>query len=71
MMSTMSSKILNNLTWKLFTEVFEGKIYIIEANANPNIDRDDEVGQAAEKAGMTYAKFIQKIIYLALQRAES
>jgi D-alanine-D-alanine ligase len=49
----------------------EGRVYIIEANANPNIDRDDEVGQAVEKSGMTYAKFIQKIISLALQRAES
>jgi D-alanine-D-alanine ligase len=46
----------------------DGKVYIIEANANPNLDKDDEVGQSAEKSGITYAKFIQKIISLALQR---
>jgi len=46
----------------------DGKIYIIEANANPNIDRYDELGQSAEKAGIAYPKLIQKIIALALKR---
>ncbi|MDD5070376.1 MAG: ATP-grasp domain-containing protein [Candidatus Omnitrophica bacterium] len=45
----------------------EGIIYIIEANANPCLARYDELGQSAEKAGITYPKLIQKIINLALE----
>ncbi|MEA3328983.1 MAG: ATP-grasp domain-containing protein [Candidatus Omnitrophota bacterium] len=43
-------------------------IYILEANANPCLARDDELGQSAQKAGISYDKLIQKILLLALQR---
>ena len=43
-------------------------VYIIEANANPSIFRWDEVGQSAEKAGISYDKLLEKIISFALQR---
>jgi len=46
----------------------DSKIYILEANANPCLDYDDELGQAAEKAGISYPKLIQKIIFLAFER---
>ncbi|MDD3296436.1 MAG: ATP-grasp domain-containing protein [Candidatus Omnitrophica bacterium] len=46
----------------------EAKIYILEANANPCLDKEDELGQAAEKSGMPYAKLVQKIIRLGLER---
>ena len=48
----------------------DAKIYILEANANPNLDKDDEVGQSAEKAGIPYDKLIQKIITLAFKRSK-
>ena len=46
------------------------QVYIIEANANPNLDKDDEVGQSAEKGGIPYPALIQKIVSLAFQRRE-
>ncbi len=48
----------------------DGQIYILEVNANPNLEKDDEVGQSVDKSGMPYALFIQKIVSLAFQRAE-
>lgn len=48
----------------------DSKIYIIEANANPNLDYDDELGQSAEKAGLSYDKLVQKILTLAFKRGE-
>jgi len=32
----------------------DSKIYILEANANPSLDKDDELGQAAERAEISY-----------------
>ncbi|MCP4653262.1 MAG: ATP-grasp domain-containing protein [Candidatus Omnitrophica bacterium] len=46
----------------------QAKVYIIEANANPNIEKCDELGQSAEKANIPYAKLIQKIVNLAFKR---
>jgi D-alanine-D-alanine ligase len=43
-------------------------VYILEANANPCLAREDEVGQSAEKAGIFYNSLIQKIISLAFQK---
>ncbi|MDD3374105.1 MAG: ATP-grasp domain-containing protein [Candidatus Omnitrophica bacterium] len=45
-----------------------GRIYIIEPNANPCIARCDEVAQSAEKIGIQYNALIQKIISLAFQQ---
>jgi D-alanine-D-alanine ligase len=44
----------------------EGEIVILEANPNPNLDRDDEFAQSALKAGLKYEKMIQHVVNLAL-----
>ncbi|HEX2932563.1 MAG TPA: hypothetical protein VHV54_22735 [Candidatus Binatia bacterium] len=44
----------------------EGEIVILEANPNPNLDRDDEFAQSAAKAGLSYPRLIQRILSLAL-----
>ncbi|MCA9409035.1 MAG: ATP-grasp domain-containing protein [Candidatus Omnitrophica bacterium] len=46
----------------------EGKVYIIEPNANPCIAKVDEVAQSAEKINLSYNDLIKKIINLAFQR---
>ena len=46
----------------------EDEIVILEANPNPNLDRDDEFAQSAMKAGLTYERMIQRILRLALAR---
>jgi len=43
----------------------EGKVYIIEPNANPCIAKIDEVAQAAMKVGIGYEQLIKKIVMLA------
>ena len=44
----------------------EGEIVILEANPNPNLDREDEFAQSAAKAGLSYPRLIQRILTLAL-----
>jgi D-alanine-D-alanine ligase len=46
----------------------EGKVYIIEPNANPCIAKIDEVAQSAMKVGISYEQLIKKIAALALQK---
>jgi D-alanine-D-alanine ligase len=45
------------------------EVVILEANPNPNLDRDDEFAQSAMKAGLTYPRLIQRILTLALDGA--
>lgn len=44
----------------------EGEIVILEANPNPNLDREDEFAQSATNAGLAYEVLIQRILCLAL-----
>lgn len=44
----------------------DGKIYVLEANPNAAISRDDDVAWSAEKAGLNYEKLIQKILNMGL-----
>lgn len=46
----------------------EGRIYILEANANPCIAKSDEVAQSASKIDISYDHLIKKILELAFQR---
>ncbi|MBB3209980.1 D-alanine-D-alanine ligase [Rhodopirellula rubra] len=43
-----------------------GEIYVIEANANPNIEYGEDFAESAEAAGITYEALIQRILNLGL-----
>ena len=47
----------------------QGDVFIIEANANPSLDIDDEFVLSAERAGLTYKKLVRKLIKLAFTPA--
>jgi len=44
----------------------DGKLFVLEANPNAGIARDEDVIFSAKKAGMSYETFIQKILSLGL-----
>ncbi len=44
------------------------KVYIIEANPNPDITHKEEMAESARKAGLPYKRFIQRILNNALAR---
>ena len=44
------------------------KIYILEANSNPDIAYGEEVAEAAEKMGISYENLIKRIVNTALRR---
>lgn len=46
----------------------EGEIYILEANANPSLDPDDELAESAKKFGIGYQDLIKKIIKFSIRR---
>ena len=46
----------------------DGKIYILEANPNPDLAYGEEVAEAAEKGGLSYEKLIAQIIKQTLKR---
>ncbi|MFG0289129.1 MAG: D-alanine--D-alanine ligase [Rhodopirellula sp. JB044] len=43
-----------------------GEIYVIEANANPNIEYGEDFAESAEAAGISYEPLIQRILNLGL-----
>ncbi len=46
----------------------DGKVYVLEANANPCIARVDEMAQSAEKQGIAYEKLIRNVVKMAFER---
>jgi D-alanine-D-alanine ligase len=46
----------------------DDRIFIIEPNANPNLQPWDEFASAAGKAGISYEKLVEKLLKLAFQR---
>jgi D-alanine-D-alanine ligase len=44
------------------------EVYVLEANPNPFIATGHEFANAAEKAGMSYQKFIQRLVDEAMRR---
>jgi D-alanine-D-alanine ligase len=46
----------------------ENDLYILEANANPELAQGDEFAESAAKAGLDYDHLLQKIMNLALTR---
>ena len=45
------------------------EIYVIEVNPNPGLASDDEIAEAAAKAGIPYPQLIQRIVNFGLQRS--
>jgi D-alanine-D-alanine ligase len=45
-----------------------GQVYVIEPNVNPNIARDDEIAQSADKVGISYRALIRRLVSQALRR---
>ena len=45
-----------------------GRVYVIEANVNPCLARDDELAQSARKVGVSYEALIRMIVRQALSR---
>jgi D-alanine-D-alanine ligase len=48
----------------------DNEVVVLEANPNPNLDRDDEFAQSAMKGGLSYERLTQRILNLALQAAQ-
>ena len=48
----------------------KGEVFVIEVNPNPNLAPDDELAQAAQKAGLNYSQLIQKLCSLGISEAE-
>ncbi len=46
-----------------------GEVVFIEANPNPNLAADEDLAEAAKKAGLDHAALIDRIIKTALQRS--
>jgi len=44
----------------------QGELYVLEANPNPGIARDEDCSLSAIKAGLSYEDFIQRILQLGL-----
>jgi D-alanine-D-alanine ligase len=49
----------------------EKKIYILEANSNPDLHCFDEVANSAKKVNISYPELINRILNLALNRHRS
>lgn len=47
----------------------KGEIYVIEANPNPNIGRDDEFAESASHQGIKYDDLVEKVVSLAFARS--
>ena len=47
-----------------------GELWVLEANANPFIAKGHDVANAADKAGLPYSRFIQRIVDEAVRRYE-
>lgn len=45
----------------------QGQIYVIEANANPNIEFGEDFAESAESIGISYESLLQRIINLGLR----
>jgi D-alanine-D-alanine ligase len=44
-----------------------GRVYVIEANPNPQLSRDEDFAQSAGKAGLDYGELIQRIVNLGIR----
>jgi D-alanine-D-alanine ligase len=49
----------------------DGRLYFLEANANPDISRDEELASSAKSAGIDYEPLIQRILNLGQRWSET
>jgi D-alanine-D-alanine ligase len=49
----------------------DGRVYVLEANPNAAIADNEDVAFSAEKAGMSYEQFIQRLLNLGLRAVTS
>jgi D-alanine-D-alanine ligase len=48
-----------------------GEVYVLEANANPNLETEEDFAESARAAGMPYNELLEKLMALGLSyRAE-
>jgi D-alanine-D-alanine ligase len=45
----------------------EGKIYVLEANPNPQLAHGEDFADSAEHAGITYHDLLQRIVNLGVE----
>ncbi len=49
----------------------DGTVYVLEANANPNLEMAEDLAESARAAGTPYEELLEKIMMLGLSyRAE-
>ena len=46
----------------------DGKLYVLEANPNPQLARGEDFADSAEAAGLKYEALIRRIVTLGLRR---
>ncbi len=44
----------------------DGRVYVLEANPNPNLSYGEDLAESAEIAGLSYDQLIQRILSLGL-----
>jgi D-alanine-D-alanine ligase len=44
----------------------DGSVFLLEANANPNLTRDEDLAESARTAGMSYETLLTRIVSLGL-----
>ncbi|HEX5103513.1 MAG TPA: ATP-grasp domain-containing protein [Pirellulaceae bacterium] len=44
----------------------DGQVYVLEANPNPNLSRDEDFAESAAKAGLKYPALLQRLLTLGL-----
>jgi D-alanine-D-alanine ligase len=44
----------------------DGRIYLLEANANPNLSNGEDLADAAKAAGLCYTALVERIVQLGL-----
>jgi D-alanine-D-alanine ligase len=45
----------------------EGRLFVLEANPNPQLARGEDLAASAEHAGLSYEALIQRLLALALR----
>jgi D-alanine-D-alanine ligase len=41
-----------------------GRVYVLEANPNPNLEYGEDFAESAERAGVSYEMLLQRIVNL-------